>query len=78
MKRLAIVAAVLAIAACKTENKTQVTDTSAPAMNPAPADTGMGGMKMDTGMKADTGMKRDTSMKRDTTRTKSGARTKRP
>ena len=40
MKRLAIVAAVLFIAACKTENKTEVTDTSAPAMTPAPADTG--------------------------------------
>ncbi len=51
MKRLAIVAAVLFIAACRTENRTEVTDTSAPAMTPAPADTGA---KMDTTPKSDT------------------------
>jgi hypothetical protein len=51
MKRLAIVAAVLFIAACRTENRTEVTDTSAPAMTPAPADTGA---KADTTQKSDT------------------------
>jgi uncharacterized lipoprotein len=60
MKRLALVAAVLAVAACSTsESKPNATDTAKPAMAapaPAPAaadstkkDTAaMGGMKMDT------------------------------
>ena len=52
MKRLAIVAAVLFLAACKTENRTEVTDTSAPAVTPAPVDTAAA--KTDTGAKADT------------------------
>ena len=57
MKRLALVAAVLAIAACSKSEQTA--DTSKPAMAPAPAaamDTAM--KKMDSGMaKMDTGMK---------------------
>jgi hypothetical protein len=48
MKRLALVAAVLALAACTAKKDDAATiDTSAPAMAPAPA-------AMDTGMKMDT------------------------
>ena len=48
MKRLALVAAVLALAACTSKKDEAATaDTSAPAMAPAPA-------AMDTGMKMDT------------------------
>ena len=48
MKRLALVAAVLALAACTSKkDEAATTDTSAPAMAPAPA-------AMDTGMKMDT------------------------
>jgi hypothetical protein len=63
MKRLALVAAVLALAACKTKEETPV-DTAAapPAMAPAPAaDTTM---KMDSAMKMDTSMKKDTATKK--------------
>ena len=75
MKRLALVAAVLALAACKPKDSgtppADSTATTAPAMAPAPADTGMkGGAMKDTSMKgmADTGMKAggamaDTTMK---------------
>jgi hypothetical protein len=64
MKRLALVAAVLALAACKPkESGTTTGDTTstAPAMAPAPADTSMkGGAMKDTSMKSmsDTGMKK--------------------
>ena len=57
MKRLALVAAVLALAACKPKDSTTTTTDStatstAPAMAPAPADTGMkGGAMKDTSMK---------------------------
>jgi uncharacterized lipoprotein YajG len=61
MKRLALVAAVLAIAACTTQEETPAVDTSAPAMSPAPVDTAM---RMDTAMKMDTGMKMDTTAKK--------------
>ena len=60
MKRLALVAAVLAIAACKTKEETPV-DTAAaapPAMAPAPA--------ADSAAKADSAMKADSAAK-DTT-----------
>ncbi len=63
MKRLALVAAVLVIAACSTK-ETPKADTAAPMMAPAPmADTGMkmdsAAAKMDTAMKhADTAMKK--------------------
>ena len=53
MKRLALVAAILAVTACtaKKDDTAAATDTAAPAMAPAPAAT-------DTGMKmADTTMK---------------------
>ena len=46
MKRLALVAAVLVLAACSTKEETPVADTAAPAMTPAPA-------AMDTAMKMD-------------------------
>ena len=66
MKRLALVAAVLVIAACSTK-ETAVVDTAAPSMAPAPAmmDTGMrmdsAAAKMDTAMKkADTAMMKKT------------------
>ena len=64
MKRLALVAAVLVIAACSTK-ETPKADTAAPAMAPAPAiaDTGMkmdsAAAKMDTAAKkADTAAKK--------------------
>ena len=59
MKRLALVAAVLSIAACTAREEAPV-DTAAtpPAVAPAPAAT-------DTGMKMDT-MTKDTTMKKDT------------
>ena len=57
MKRLALVAAVLVIAACSTK-ETPKADTAAPAMAPAPA-------MMDTGMKMDSAAaKMDTAMKK--------------
>jgi hypothetical protein len=73
MKRLALVGAVLAVAACTTREKTEVRDTAAPAMAPAPATTTDTGMKMGT----DTGMRRDTMM-RDTGMMKTKTKTKRP
>lgn len=54
MKRLALVAAIFAVAACS-KGETPATDTTTPAMAPAPA--------------TDTGMAMDTSMKMDTTKT---------
>lgn len=56
MKRLALVAAILAVTACTAKkDDTAATDTAAPAMAPAPAAT-------DTGMKmADTTMMKDTA-----------------
>jgi len=61
MKRLALVAAVLALAACKTKEETPVDTAAAPAMAPAPAvDTAM---KMDTTMKMDTARKDTTAKK---------------
>ena len=64
MKRLALVAAVLVIAACSTK-ETPKADTAAPAMAPAPAMTDTG-MKMDSAAaKMDTAMKKtDTAMKK--------------
>jgi hypothetical protein len=57
MKRLALVAAVLVIAACSTK-ETPKADTAAPAMAPAPAMT-------DTGMKMDSAAaKMDTASKK--------------
>ncbi|MDF2771692.1 MAG: hypothetical protein K0S86_1186 [Geminicoccaceae bacterium] len=60
MKRLALVAAVLALAACTTKEETPVDTTAAPAMAPAPADTAM---RMDTAMKMDTAMRDTTARK---------------
>lgn len=60
MKRLALVAAVLAIAACS-KGDNAATDTSKPAMAPAPATTMDTGMKMDTSMKMMDTTKKDTS-----------------
>ena len=47
MKRLALVVAVLAVAACSTEKNEPATDTAAPAMAPAPATTDTA-MRMDS------------------------------
>ena len=47
MKRLALVAAVLVLAACTAKKDDAAIDTSAPAMAPAPA-------AMDTGVRIDT------------------------
>ena len=64
MKRLALVASVLVIAACSTK-ETPKADTAAPAMAPAPAMTDTG-MKMDSAAaKMDTAMKKaDTAAKK--------------
>jgi hypothetical protein len=56
MKRLAFVAAVLAITACS-KGEPAKTDTATPAMAPAPAPAAA----PDTGMKMDTTHKMDTS-----------------
>jgi len=58
MKRLALVAAVLALAACKTKEETPVDTAAAPAMAPAPA--------MDSAAKDTAAMKMDSAAK-DTT-----------
>ena len=51
MKRLALAAAVLVLAACTAKNEEPaVGDTSAPAMAPAPTDTAM---RMDSTMRTD-------------------------
>ncbi len=65
MKRLAFVAAVLAVSACsKSENAAK--DTTTPAMAPAPAPAAA---PTDTGMKmTDTTHKMDTTMKADTSK----------
>ena len=64
MKRLAFVAAVLAVSvtACSKSDEA-AKDTATPAMAPAPAPAATA----DTGMKMDTAMKMDTSKKMDTT-----------
>jgi len=79
MKRLALVAAVLVVAACSTK-ETPKADTAAPAMAPAPAaaDTGM---KMDSAsMKMDSAAaKMDTAAKKaDTAAKKAAESTKKP
>jgi uncharacterized lipoprotein YajG len=66
MKRLALVAAVLVVAACSTK-ETPKTDTAAPAMAPAPAAVdSSAGMKMDSASaKMDTAAaKMDTAAKK--------------
>ena len=67
MKRLALVAAVLVLAACSKKDDTATADTAAPAMAPAPAamDTGMKMTKTDTtaGMMKDTVTKTTTTSK---------------
>ena len=56
MKRLTLIAAVMLVAACASNDDAAMTDTGA-AMTPAPADTAM---PMDT-MTMDTGMVHDTT-----------------
>jgi uncharacterized lipoprotein YajG len=64
MKRLALVAAVLALAACKTKEEAPADTAAPPAMAPAPAmdsakkDTTMSGMKMDSAKKDTTPTKK--------------------
>jgi hypothetical protein len=67
MKRLALIAAAVLVAACSTKEAPK-TDTAAPAMAPAPAAAADTGMKMDsTAMKMDTSAaKMDTAKKADT------------
>src|SRR5436190_7298905 len=69
MKRLALVAIIVAAAACSKSDQTQMADTTTPAMAPAP---------MDTGMKMDTTKMMDTTKKMDTTKTKTGTKSKTP
>lgn len=72
MKRLALVAAVLVVAACSTK-ETPKADTAAPAMAPAPA-------AVDTGMKMDSAsMKMDSAAaKMDTAAKKMDSASKKP
>ncbi len=72
MKRLALVAAVLVVAACSTK-ETPKADTAAPAMAPAPA-------AADTGMKMDSAsMKMDSAAaKMDTAAKKMDSASKKP
>jgi cell division protein ZapA (FtsZ GTPase activity inhibitor) len=64
MKRLALVAAVLAVAACSTK-ETPKADTAAPAMAPAPAMGSDTAMKMDsTARDTSAAAKMDTAMKK--------------
>lgn len=66
MKRLALVAAVFALAACSTKEQAPAADTTTPAMTPAPAATPA---PADSGMKMDSTMKHDsTAMPADTTK----------
>ncbi|MGH7669218.1 MAG: hypothetical protein ACRENQ_06950 [Gemmatimonadaceae bacterium] len=64
MKRLALVAAIFAVAACSSKAK-PAADTGAAMKEatPAPAMSDSSAMKSDTGMKMDSTMKKDTSMK---------------
>ncbi len=68
MKRLALVAAVFALAACSAKEQVPPADTTAPVMTPAPSTMPMdsAAMKMDTAaMKMDTAaMKMDSMAKR--------------
>ena len=66
MKRLALAAALLAVAACSTKKDEPIADTAAAGMAPAPAatstatDTGaMAGMKHDSAAMADSAKKAD-------------------
>jgi hypothetical protein len=68
MKRLALVAAVLVIAACSTK-ETPKADTAAPAMAPAPAMADSSAMKMDSAAaKMDTAAKKADSSAAKTTK----------
>lgn len=67
MKRLALVAAVLVIAACTTQKDEPATDTAAPAMAPAPATTDTAA-RMDSAA-TDSAAKAD-SARRDSAKTK--------
>lgn len=63
MKRLALVAAVFALAACTAKKDEAATDTAAPAMTPAPAAMDTGAATVDTTVvKVDTA-KADTTKK---------------
>lgn len=68
MKRLALVAAVVLVAACSTQEKPA--DTTAPAMAPAPA------MSADTTMAHDSAMAAMDTTKKDTTKAKVDSSTK--
>jgi PBP1b-binding outer membrane lipoprotein LpoB len=66
MKRLALAAAVVALAACSTKSETPAADTAAPAMTPAPA----AGMTDSSAMKG--GMMDSSAMKMDSAAMKGG------
>jgi len=66
MKRLALVAAVVLVAACSTQEKPA--DTAAPAMAPAPAMSADTGMAHDSAMAAMDTTKKDSTAKADTTK----------
>ena len=66
MKRLALVAAVVLVAACSTQEKPA--DTAAPAMAPAPAMSADTSMAHDSAMAAMDTTKKDSTAKADTTK----------
>lgn len=73
MKRFALVAAILAVTACAKAEDTPATDTTTPAMAPAPADTAM---RMMDSMRVADSIRTADSIKTAASKTKSG--TKRP
>jgi serine protease inhibitor ecotin len=69
MKRLAVVAAVLVLAACKAKENPASDTAAAPAMAPAPAaDSGMQHDSMSMGTQADTAAKKDSAAAKVTTK----------
>ena len=62
MKKLLLMTAVLAIAACGEKKAAEAPPAETTGEMAAPADTGMGGMMHDSAMSSDTAMARDTAM----------------
>ena len=77
MKRLALVAAVLVIAACTTKEATRDTAQDTAALAPAPAVTDSSKM-VDSTMKHDSSMMKDTTKVKTTTKTTTTTTTKKP
>ena len=61
MKKLLLMTAVLALAACGEKKAEEAPPAETTGEMAAPADTGMGGMSHDSAMSSDTAMARDTA-----------------